>query len=179
MRVVAGQLVLDEVVRPVELADVVVERAGMDQDRVAVDRLDPGLGQVGDRQRMLEGARRLEGQPAQQRHVGIGQLDQLDRGGDAEEGLEDRHRKGGDRGGQEAADEAAAEVEAELGEAAFELAAHRPQGEHRGGVDPADHEGRLGHHRALAELGVVEREDPGQRGCPGSRPWWSTPPRRR
>src|SRR6202035_1492489 len=67
-------LVLDEVLRAEDLADVVVEPAGVSENGVGADPLATLLGEVRHHQGVLEGARRLEGEPAQERQVGVRQL---------------------------------------------------------------------------------------------------------
>ena len=107
-------LVLDEVLGPLDLADVVVERRGVGEHGVGADRRAAALGQVGDHQRVLEGARRLEGEAAQQRQVGVGELDQRDVGGHRQQPLEQRHREAGHRRDEQTADESGGHPQAEL-----------------------------------------------------------------
>ena len=92
VQVLAAGLVLDERERVGQLADVVVVGRDAGQERIGADRLGGALGEVADHQRVVVRARRLEQQPAQQRLRRVGQLEQLERGGDAEEVAEDRER---------------------------------------------------------------------------------------
>ena len=78
-----------------ELADVVVVGGDARQQRVRADRLGRALGEVADHQRVVVRARRLEQQPAQQRLRRVGQLEQLERRGDAEDVADDE--EGADR----------------------------------------------------------------------------------
>ena len=94
--VLAAGLVLDERQRVRELADVVVVRGDAGQQRVGSDRLGRPLGEVADHERVVVGPRRLDEEPAQQRLRGVGQLEQLEHGQDAEQVAEhgeraDRH----------------------------------------------------------------------------------------
>ena len=74
--------------------------------RVGLDLLGRLLGQGGDDQRMMVGAGRLEGHLAEDRQVGVRQLEELGRGHEAEDVLVDGQEDEGQGGAQEAADEA-------------------------------------------------------------------------
>ena len=65
------------------------------QQRIGADRLGGALGEVADHQRVVVRARRLQQQPPQQRLRRVGQLEQLERGGDAEDVAQ--QREGADR----------------------------------------------------------------------------------
>ena len=92
VQVVVASLVLDERARVGQLADVVVVGGHADQQRIGADRLGCPLAEVADHQRVVVRARRLEQQPAQQRLRRIGQLEQLERGREAEDVAEQRER---------------------------------------------------------------------------------------
>ena len=76
VKIAAARLVLDKVLRPGQLADIVVVRADARQHRVGPDRAAGRLGQIGDRDRVGVGPRRLEAQPLQQWPVQIAPLEQ-------------------------------------------------------------------------------------------------------
>ena len=100
---VLAHLVLLEVVGALELADVMIVCAHAHEQRVRSDGLRRGLGNVGDDDRVVIGARRLDHQPAQQRLVGVGQLQQLGGRHQVERGLQQRLDAHADDGGHKAA----------------------------------------------------------------------------
>ena len=100
---VLAHLILLEVVGPLELADVVVVCAHSHEQRVRADGLCGGLGDVGDDDRVVIGARRLDHQPAQKRLIGIGQLQQLGGRHQVECSLQQRLNAHADDGGHKAA----------------------------------------------------------------------------
>ena len=83
MDVADVRLVLDEEVRPADLADVVEIAADPRQHRVGADRFRRGFRQVGGHDRVVVGPRGAHHQPLQERIVGRHQLQQLHRGDDA------------------------------------------------------------------------------------------------
>ena len=78
--VVAAGLVLDERQRVGQLPDIVVVGGHAGDERVRPDRLGCPLGEVGDHDRVVVRARRLEQEPAEERLRRVGQLEQLERG---------------------------------------------------------------------------------------------------
>ena len=90
--VVAAGLVLDVRERVGQLADVVVVGGDAGEQRVGADRLGGPLGQVGDHDRVVVGAGRLDQQAAQQRLRRVRQLEQLEHRQDPEHVAE--HREG-------------------------------------------------------------------------------------
>src|SRR5690606_18269709 len=87
VRVLAAELVLDEELRPLDLADVVEQGADARQQRVAADVLHGLLDEVRDDQAVLVGARRLGDQELQERVRGAGELEQPEVGEEAEHAL--------------------------------------------------------------------------------------------
>ncbi len=78
-------LVLDEIVGPRDLADVMVVRAHAREQRIGTDGLSGTLRHIADDDRMVIGSRGLGQQLAKERVSGAGQLEQLVGGGDAKE----------------------------------------------------------------------------------------------
>ena len=83
-------LVLDEPLGAMELAHVVIERAGAHQIHIGTDRPRPLFRQARDHQGVLEGARRLARQAPQQGPFQIGQLQQPGAGEQVEEAFHHR-----------------------------------------------------------------------------------------
>ena len=82
--VMAVHLVLDVEAGLDDLADVVEVRADADQQRVGAGEVGGALGQVADDDAVVERAGRLLLQLAKERMAELGQLHELDAGGDAE-----------------------------------------------------------------------------------------------
>ena len=76
VRVESPRLVLDEVLRPFQLPDVVVVDPDPAQERVRADRLARRLDEVREVDRMGVGARSLAREPPEERPVHVGQLEQ-------------------------------------------------------------------------------------------------------
>ena len=88
--IAAVSLVLREIRGVGGLADVVEERAGAREERVGADRVARVLGELGDDEGMVVGARGLELHPPQERVVEVGELEERDVRRALEERLEDR-----------------------------------------------------------------------------------------
>ncbi|GBD16668.1 hypothetical protein HRbin26_01571 [bacterium HR26] len=88
MDIRAVGLVLDEEAGPDDFADVVVEHRDPGQERVAADHLRCRLGEVAHHQAVVVRARRLAGEPGQQRLIGVRQLEELQVRGDPEQPAE-------------------------------------------------------------------------------------------
>ncbi|MNL31482.1 hypothetical protein D3C87_1532710 [compost metagenome] len=130
-----------------------------DEQRVGSDRLSGGFAQVSDENRVVIGAGRLHQQVAQERLAGIGQLHELEGGGDAEEAFEIREQADGENRRADASDPRPEGMRGpEHGVAARDHADHAGQGRPEEARDQA----RPGQVRPLADAG--HREDGRQGG---------------
>ena len=95
--------VLDEVLGHLDLADVVVEGARLGQHRVELDFLGRLLGQRGHDERMVVGARGLDGHLPEDREIRVRELQEARGGDEAEDVLENGQEDEGQAGAQQAA----------------------------------------------------------------------------
>ena len=112
--VLLAVLVLDEILRHLDLADVVVEGAGLDEERIELDGFGRLLGEGGDDERMMVGAGRLDGHLAEDLGLGVRQLEELRLGHEPEEVLVDREEDEGEGRAEQAPDAAHEDLGGEL-----------------------------------------------------------------
>lgn len=92
MRIFHIVLVLNEIKRPLRLADVMIIRADPAQQAVRTNRFSRSLGQIAYHHAMVIGSRRLYEQLTQQRVVRVRQLYELQCRQNAKRYLEERHQ---------------------------------------------------------------------------------------
>ena len=97
MRVRSRALVLDEVLRLLELPHVVVVATHARQKAVCADRVARGLAQVRHGDAVGVRTRRFRGQPPEERSVRVGLREQREVGRDPRARLHDRKQGGGER----------------------------------------------------------------------------------
>ena len=155
--------VLDEVLRHLDLPDVVVQGPGLGQHRVRLDLLGGLLGQRGHDEGVVVGAGRLERHLAEDRQVRVRQLEELGRRDEAEDGLEDGQEDEGQPRAQGAADEAHQGLRGDLAEAADPLPDEMDRDDDddvdRGDDEDPRPQGR-GPAVALIDLDAVDGRDP-------------------
>ena len=150
---IVAHLVFLEVHGALELAHVVIICADAGQQTVSAHRRRAGLGQVGDDDGVVVGARRFHQQPPQQRLVGIGQFDELGIGGQVEQPLQQRLKADGQHG----AEHAAADGPARVGDGRAQIRTrHQTDGQYDGKIHQRDGEARK--QRAGAQLLAGEDE---------------------
>ena len=136
------------------LPDVVVVGGDAHQQRVGADGLGGAFGEVAHHERVVVRAGGLEEQPAQQRLRRVGQLEQLERGGEAEEVAQHGERADGHDGRSDGRREGRTH---ELGRAGQVVVAEQAEDAHHGHADHADQHRRL--RELLQPLTAADRHD--------------------